>query len=160
MITGLITDGLILFDGQPIQRHPMSSNAAWATFPKKPSFIRCVMSEERMNGKIDALLDLFQLTASRHSLLSSYSKGMRQKVLISAALLDDPDLLAFDEPMQFPRSGGSGKVCSKIIILRKGELVANNSVSALGDLMSLKSLEDISLNSRKRKTQNQPPARF
>ena len=125
MITGLITDGLILFDGQPIQRHPMSSNAAWATFP-----------------------------------LSSYSKGMRQKVLISAALLNDPDLLAFDEPMQFPRSGGSGKVCSKIIILRKGELVANNSVSALGDLMSLKSLEDISLNSRKRKTPNQPPARL
>ena len=186
MITGLIdpTDGLILFNGEPIQRDMTAFKRRLGYVPEEAflypylsgrEYLQLIgrlrgMREERMNPKIDALLDLFQLTPSRHSLLSSYSKGMRQKVLISAALLNDPDLLVFDEPLSgldvtsalifrnlVRQLGLQGKmilysshvlevvekVCSKIIILRRGELVANDSVTALRDLMSLKSLEDI-----------------
>jgi ABC-2 type transport system ATP-binding protein len=49
-------------------------------------------------GKIDGLLRLFSLHGDRHVPVSSYSKGMRQKVLLPAALLHNPDLILLDEP--------------------------------------------------------------
>ena len=52
-----------------------------------------------LRRKADDLLELFSLYAHRHSPVSSYSKGMRQRLLISAALLHDPDVLVFDEPL-------------------------------------------------------------
>src|SRR5207245_7460507 len=42
--------------------------------------------------------DLFALSEFRDTQMSSYSKGMRQKVLLSAALLHDPEILILDEP--------------------------------------------------------------
>jgi hypothetical protein len=48
--------------------------------------------------RIDGLLRLFSLHADRYAPISAYSKGMRQKVLLSAALLHNPDLLLLDEP--------------------------------------------------------------
>lgn len=105
-----------------------------------------------------------------HGPIASYSKGMRQKVLISAALLHDPDVLLLDEPL----SGldittaliirdlirklaeenkviiysshvleVTEKICTKVIILNKGEVVANDSVENLRHLMHLPSLADI-----------------
>src|SRR6185312_1631267 len=47
---------------------------------------------------IDGLLRLFALHGDRHVAISSYSKGMRQKVLLSAALMHNPDLILLDEP--------------------------------------------------------------
>ena len=52
-----------------------------------------------LDRKVDRLFDLFSLHGWRHASISSYSKGMKQKVLISAALLHDPDILIFDEPL-------------------------------------------------------------
>jgi ABC-2 type transport system ATP-binding protein len=49
--------------------------------------------------RIDGLLRLFSLADDRHVAISSYSKGMRQKVLSSAALLHNPDLILLDEPL-------------------------------------------------------------
>ena len=51
-----------------------------------------------LEPRMDELLRLFGLWEDRHSPLSSYSKGMRQKILLSAALLHDPELLILDEP--------------------------------------------------------------
>jgi ABC-2 type transport system ATP-binding protein len=57
------------------------------------------MPERLLNSRAGDLLNLFSLHLRRHSPLAAYSKGMRQRVLISAALLHDPEVLIFDEPL-------------------------------------------------------------
>ncbi|MDH5468002.1 MAG: ATP-binding cassette domain-containing protein, partial [Candidatus Aminicenantes bacterium] len=105
-----------------------------------------------------------------HSSISSYSKGMTQKVLLSSALLHNPDILLLDEPLSgldvetsliikdlVRKLSQEGKiifycshilevvekVCSKVIIIHRGKIVANDSVENLRNLMKLPSLEDI-----------------
>jgi len=102
--------------------------------------------------------------------MSSYSKGMRQKVLLSAALLHDPAVLILDEPfsgldvtaalvfrslLQALAAEGKmilysshvlevvEKVCSEVLILHRGQVVAHDSVSRLRDLRSSSSLEEV-----------------
>jgi ABC-2 type transport system ATP-binding protein len=123
-----------------------------------------------LEPKMDELLRLFALWDDRHSALASYSKGMRQKILISAALLHDPDLLVLDEPfsgldvntalvLRSLIKGLAGrqkmvfysshvlevveKVCDTVLILRKGRVVAHDSVAHLRQLMAESSLEGV-----------------
>lgn len=49
--------------------------------------------------KINELLDLFDILDARDRRLAGHSKGMRQKVLISAALMGNPEVLFLDEPL-------------------------------------------------------------
>ena len=56
------------------------------------------MARRALESKMDELLRLFGLWDDRSLPLAAYSKGMRQKILLSAALLHDPELLILDEP--------------------------------------------------------------
>lgn len=123
-----------------------------------------------LEPKIDEFLRLFSLWDDRHDALSSYSKGMRQKILLSAALLHDPDVLILDEPFSgldvtsamvlrslIRALAQQGKIifysshvlevveklCSQVVILRKGEVAAYDSIEHLRDLMSQPSLEGV-----------------
>ena len=123
-----------------------------------------------VDRKITSLLRLFSLEPDSHTPLASYSKGMRQKVLISAALLHNPDLLIFDEPMSgldaasavvfrhlIKSLAQAGKmilyssheldtverVAERVIVLHQGRMVAHDSVERLRELMRLESLEEI-----------------
>jgi ABC-2 type transport system ATP-binding protein len=119
---------------------------------------------------MDELLRLIGLWEDRLSPLASYSKGMRQKILLLAALLHDPELLILDEPFSgldvnaamvlrsLLRSLAERKkmilysshvlevvekVCHAVLILRRGQVVAHDSVVRLRELMSESSLEGV-----------------
>src|ERR1700694_5845056 len=114
MITGLITAtlGEILFEGERIERDPIAYKQRMGYVPEEPHLYPhlsgleyLVMVGQLRNlpakptaERIDGLLRLLTLHGDRHVPISSYSKGMRQKVLLSAALLHNPDLILLDEP--------------------------------------------------------------
>jgi ABC-2 type transport system ATP-binding protein len=56
------------------------------------------LPQKETRERIEGLLRLFSLYGNRHVAISSYSKGMRQKILLASALLHNPDLLLLDEP--------------------------------------------------------------
>jgi ABC-2 type transport system ATP-binding protein len=121
--------------------------------------------------KISTLLDLFGMTGAADQPLSGYSKGMKQKVLIVAALLHDPDLLILDEPESgldltaglvlrrlIPILAARGKailysshlldlverLCPAVVVLHRGSIVAQGPVNQLLAMMhGNSSLEDV-----------------
>ncbi len=186
MITGLIepTEGEILFHGEPVERNRIAYRQRLGYVPEEPQlyphltgaeYLEMVgelrgMAEAKLASKIEGLLRLLSLYDDRHVPISSYSKGMRQKVLLAAALLHNPDLILLDEPFSgldvnsalvlrelIHELAGRGKVvlfssheletvervCSHIVILHKGRVVANDSIEQLRALMSLPTLEGI-----------------
>ena len=128
------------------------------------------MPELLLAKKIDAFLELFGLGAAADQAIASYSKGMRQKIVISAALLHDPAVVLFDEPetgldvtttlmlRHLVRTlAGRGKailysshilevverVCDRVIVIHQGGVVADDSIERLRTLMSRSSLEGV-----------------
>jgi len=115
MICGVLqpTEGRILIGGDDLGADPMAAKARIGYIPDRPflyeklaggEFLRFVAglwgrdgreTEERSRG----LLELFGLTPWKDELIESYSHGMRQKLLISSALIHRPELIVVDEPM-------------------------------------------------------------
>ncbi len=186
MLTGLLepTSGNAFYRGSDIRRNLHAYQRVLGYVPEEPhvypyltgrEYLQLAgrlrdLPEQQLNAKIDALLDLFSLFEHRHSAISSYSKGMRQKILITAALLHNPEVLIFDEPLSgldvtsalvfrnLMRSLASEgkvilysshvlevveKICTRVLILRKGEIVAHDSVDRLRALLESPSLEDV-----------------
>jgi ABC-2 type transport system ATP-binding protein len=128
------------------------------------------MEEKKLQPRIRALLEIFGLNKVRVPRLSGYSKGMRQKILLSAALLHDPEVLLLDEPLSgldvdtsilvkdllaaLSKSGKTilysshvldvvEKVCHRVILMNHGSLIADAPLEELKLRTSEKSLEDI-----------------
>lgn len=126
--------------------------------------------EERLQFRIGRFLEQFGLTDDRLRPLDGYSKGMRQKVLLSAALLHDPDVVLLDEPLSgldveagfmvrdlVAALAAAGKtilysshvldvverVCDRALIIHEGRLVADGSLDALKASTEGGSLEDV-----------------
>jgi ABC-2 type transport system ATP-binding protein len=123
-----------------------------------------------LEPRMDELLRALGLWEDRRSPLATYSKGMRQKILLAAALLHNPDLLILDEPFSgldvtsvmtlrslLLQLGKCGKmvlysshvleaverVADTVVILHHGRVVANGSVGQLRDMLSASSLEGV-----------------
>lgn len=186
MITGLIeaTAGQILFEGRPIQQDHIAYKSRMGYVPEEPhlynhlSGLEYLTMVSQLRGlpwresseRIDGLLRMLALYDDRHASISGYSKGMRQKILIAAALLHNPQLLLLDEPFSgldvssalvlrrlIQELGARGKVvlfssheldtvervCSRVVILHRGKLVADDSIQNLRSLMALPTLEEI-----------------
>lgn len=186
MITCLLepTTGHVLLDGEHVNRAPLEYKARIGYVPEEahlytyltgPEYLELVgqlrgIEPHVLRDKIDAFMNLFGLDDDRYSQMSAYSKGMRQKILISAALLHDPDIIVLDEPnsgldvtsslilravvQQLAAAGKMivysshvleivEKVATDVLILHDSRVVAHDSVSRLRDLMALPSLEDV-----------------
>src|SRR5581483_3548583 len=186
MITGLIdpTDGDIFFGGDPIRRDRIAFKQRLGYVPEEPHLYSHLTGLEylemvgQLRGlparplaqKIDGFLRLLSLHEDRYVAISSYSKGMRQKVLLAAALLHNPDLILLDEPFSgldvatslvlrslIQELAARGKVVlfssheletvervsSHIVILHRGKTVADDSIESLRSLMALPTLEEI-----------------
>lgn len=186
MLIGLIepTAGRVLFHGRDVHQNLKDFQHRIGYVPEEPhlyphlsgrEYLQLAgrlrgLSQNQMEPKIDELLRLFGLWNDRHSPLAAYSKGMRQKILLSAALLHDPELLILDEPFSgldvntamvlralIKALAGRKKmvlysshvlevvekVCDRVLILCGGQVVAHDSVARLRQLMAESSLEGV-----------------
>ena len=182
MITGLIemTYGHILFQGKPIEDDLIAYKRRMGYVPEEPylynhlSAVEYLTMVAQLRGlpgrRIDGLLRLLALHDDRHASIFGYSKGMRQKVLIAAALMHNPDLILLDEPFSgldvgtamvlrslIQELAARGKVvlfssheldtvervCAHVVILHRGKIVADDSIERLRSLMALPTLEAI-----------------
>jgi ABC-2 type transport system ATP-binding protein len=128
------------------------------------------LDEDVVQARLEVLLDGFGLLDERHQRLGAYSKGMRQKVLIAAALLHNPSLVILDEPLtgldvdsaalvkHLLRSLASQgrtvlysshvldvveRVCARVLILVKGAIIADGSPDELKARADERSLEEV-----------------
>ena len=128
------------------------------------------VSEERLQRRMERLLEQFGLTDDRLRPLEAYSKGMRQKILLSAALLHNPDIVLLDEPLSgldvntgimvrdlVAALAADGKtilysshvldvverVCDRVLIIEDGRLLADGAIDALKASAERGSLEDV-----------------
>jgi ABC-2 type transport system ATP-binding protein len=186
IITGILqaNKGRVLFEGRDIQDDMQGFRVALGYVPEEAhvythlsglEYLQLVgrlrgMEERPLEQRANHLLELLWLRSSRYSPISSYSKGMKQRVLLAAALLHNPRVLVFDEPLsgldvvsarlfkdllqELAKEGKAilyishvlevvEKVCDRVIVLSKGKILADAPPSELTSLMKLSSLENV-----------------
>lgn len=186
MLAGLLepSNGTVEYNGRDIHDDLLEFRKRLGYIPEEPflypflsgrEYLELVgrlreMPEALLAAKIDGFLRLFNLSGAADQSIASYSKGMRQKIVISAALLHDPEVVIFDEPetgldvtttmmlrhlVRTLASRGKAilysshilevveKVCDRILVLQKGKVVADDSIEALRTLLSSKTLEGV-----------------
>ena len=174
MIAGVLepTEGSIVIGGYDLETNPMQAKSRIGYIPDRPflyeklsggEFLRFVSGiwgkdEPASEDRADGLLEIFNLLEWKHELIESYSHGMRQKLLITSALIHQPELIVVDEPMVGldPRSarilkdlfrvyverGGTvflsshtlevvEAVCDRIAIIREGGIIAQGTMDDL-----------------------------
>ena len=186
MIIGLLepSEGQILFRGKSIIDDLPGFQSSIGYVPEEPQlyphlsgweFLELVgrlrgLPREILESKIDGFLSLFSLRDDANCPVSAYSKGMRQKILLSAALIHNPELLILDEPLSgldvttalvlrdlLQALAAQGrmilysshvldvleKVCSEVLILFRGHVAAHDTIERLRESLHETSLEGI-----------------
>jgi ABC-2 type transport system ATP-binding protein len=184
MLTGLLepSKGVVRFNGSNIQDDLQGYRRVLGYVPEEAhlypylggwEYLEMIatlrgMPFNEIKTKLDSLLELFSLHPHRHASIATYSKGMRQRILLIAALMHNPEIFIFDEPLSgldvtsalifknlVQELGRSGKlvfycshvlevvekVCSDVLILRKGSVIAQDSVANIGQILG-QSLEN------------------
>jgi len=115
MIAGILrpTEGRVLIGGDDVVENPLAAKTRLGFIPDRPfvydkltgsEFLRFVAGLYGQDGpvverRVDELLDVFELATWKNELIESYSHGMRQKLIISSALIHRPEVIVVDEPM-------------------------------------------------------------
>lgn len=186
MLTGTLAPsaGQILMDGLDLVKSPIALKARIGYVPETGGVYESLtgfeylqlagrlhhLGESAIAKKANEFLLLFQLDDVAHYRLSSYSKGMRQKVLMASALIHNPDLLCLDEPLNgldansmlvfkelLSRLAKMGKtvfycshvldvverLCTRVIIIDRGRIVADSEPQKLKQITAQESLEAV-----------------
>jgi ABC-2 type transport system ATP-binding protein len=186
IITGLLepSGGSVYVDGIDIRDRPLDYKASVGYVPEEAHLYAYMTGAEYLmligrlrslpdavlHRRIAAFLDVFGLAGDQHAPMSAYSKGMRQKILIAAALLHDPQVVVFDEPnsgldvtsalvlrslVQVLAAEGRmvlysshvleivEQVATDVLILQAGRVAAHGSVVELRGMLALPSLEQV-----------------
>jgi len=185
MLTGMLepSGGTVTLNGADIRSDILAYKRGLGYVPEEAQLYTWMSGAEylafgaRLRGlparvavrRVDALLTIFGLQTDRDAPMSAYSKGMRQKILLSAALIHNPSIIILDEPCSgldvgatlvirslIQRLAASGriviysshelemveKVCSEVLILREGRVAAHATTAALREQVHAASLED------------------
>ena len=180
------TSGSYSWFGGQIQTHEALKKVG--AIIERPNFYPYMTAEENLKlvckiksinyAKINEKLDLVGLTERKDSKFNTFSLGMKQRLAIASALLNDPEILILDEPTNgldpqgihqirdiIKKIASQGttillashlldeveKVCSHVIVLRKGEILYSGSVDGMSanhsffevmadDVLSLKNI--------------------
>ncbi len=174
MVAGVLrpSSGTVEIGGDDLERSPEAAKSRVGYIPDRPflyeklsggEFLRFVAGLWGKDGdavleRADRLLELFQLTPWKDELIESYSHGMRQKILISSALIHQPELIVVDEPLvgldprsarllkdlfrTFVENGGTvflsthtlevaEALCDRIAIINKGDIISLGTMDEL-----------------------------
>jgi ABC-2 type transport system ATP-binding protein len=190
MIAGILqpTSGTVEIGGIDISRRPLEAKRRLGFIPDRPfvydkltggEFLRFAAALYGQQGpaierRIDELLELFELSRWKDELTETYSHGMRQKLIISGALVHRPEVIVVDEPMvgldpksarllkdlfrQFVDRGGTvlmsthtlevaETMCDRIAILHRGKIAAQGTMAEVQEQTSSENLglEDLFL---------------
>lgn len=172
MIAGILrpTSGTVELGGIDVLQRPLEAKSRLGFIPDRPfvydkltggEFLRFAAALYGQQGpaverRIDELLELFELARWKNELTESYSHGMRQKLIISGALVHRPEVIVVDEPMvgldpksarllkdlfrQFVDRGGTvlmsthtlevaESMCDRIAIIHGGKIVAHGTMA-------------------------------
>ncbi|MEY4635923.1 MAG: hypothetical protein RJA55_1721 [Acidobacteriota bacterium] len=172
MIAGLLRpdEGRILVNGHDLAREPEAAKAALGFIPDRPfiydkltagEFLRFHgglygMDDGDTDARIGEMLEIFELGRWQHELVESFSHGMKQRLVMSAAFLHRPKAVLVDEPMVgldprgarlikdiFRRMAARGvailmsthtlevaqEMCDLISIILKGKIIAHGTVA-------------------------------
>lgn len=184
MLIGLLepSRGIVQFDGRDIRDNLTAYRKRLGYVPEEAhlypylsgwEYLEMVatlrdMPKSKLAITIDSLLELFSMHPHRFATIGTYSKGMRQRILLIASLMDNPDIFIFDEPLSgldvtsalifknlVQELGRQGKlvfycshvlevvekVCTDVLILRKGTVIAQDSVANIRQIIG-QSLEN------------------
>ena len=174
MMAGLLapTQGSVTIDGIDMATNPETAKIKIGLIPDRPflyekltgmEFLRFTadlydVNQDIFVEKAENLLNMFSILNQAHELIESYSHGMKQRLIMSAALLHDPPLIIVDEPMVGLDPRGiklvtnlfrdlahrgttvfmsthtlklAEEVCDRIGIINKGSLIATGTLSDL-----------------------------
>jgi ABC-2 type transport system ATP-binding protein len=186
ILTGLLqpTGGTVYLDDTDVFANLQTFKSTIGYVPEEPHLYSYLTGPEYLqlvgrlrripdtvlDDKIERFLKLLGIYDDRYQTLSSYSKGMRQKVLIAAAVLHNPRIVILDEAFSgldvsaarvlkaFVRAlADEGKivvfsshvlevveqVCSRVVILKDGRIVGHDSVANLRNTLQLPSLDAV-----------------
>jgi ABC-2 type transport system ATP-binding protein len=185
ILTGLLrpTSGRASVAGFDIVTQPLDAKQRLGYVPEQPmvydtltaaEFLEVVWSLHHLDpataaARRDELLDLFGLADARDQRLSTFSKGMKQKVVLAAALIHRPDVLILDEPLDGLDANSARivkellrtlaaqgrtilfcshilevveRICTRIVIIDKGREIASGSPAAIAAATASPSLDD------------------
>ena len=149
--------GDIFVNGVSIKQDPLSCKKVMRYIPDNPDLYGYLTGIQYLNflsdiygldaatrqARIERYADAFGITARLNDMVGAFSHGMKQKLALIGALIDEPRLLLLDEPfvgLDTHVLEVAEKLCNKVAIINHGQLVAQGDMDTVKGDDSLEEL--------------------